>query len=109
VELERRGRAALERVGVAAELDVLTDGWFGARVERLPLPRVERRDPGPENRAPPQPASKSNHTRLPPVRPGERSLARLGLDAEAASATPASPCLPKLATQSPTSCGVSMR
>lgn len=102
-EPERRARAALERAEAQMELDVLTEGWFGERVRRLGLETspVERSDPAPKNPAEPKPAPKSNRT--------SRPSALAGLDARPASATSASPCLPKLATPSKTFCGASMR
>jgi hypothetical protein len=100
---ERRGRAALARVEAQMELDVLTDGWFGEQVRRLGLETspVERSDPAPKNPAELKPAPKSNRV--------SRPSALAGLDARPASATSASPCLPKLATDSKTFCGASMR
>jgi len=100
---EARGRAALERVETEVELDVLTDGWFGERLRRLGLvPKaVERRDPAPRNPAPPKPASK-------PKASSERP-ALADLDASPGSATSGSPCSLKLATDSRTFCGASMR
>jgi len=100
---EARARATLERVESEMELDVLTDGWFGERVRRLGLgsPPVERPDPAPSSPAAPKPASK------PKASPERPALA--DLDASPASATSASPCLPKRATDSKTFCGVLMR
>ena len=97
---EQRGRAALERVGAEVELDVLTNGWFAARVARLGLApvRVERRDPGPKNPAAPQPALKAPV----PAPKALRPVAPADLDAPPVSATSASPCLPMLATGSKT-------
>ncbi|HEX5100018.1 MAG TPA: hypothetical protein VFV94_10985, partial [Polyangiaceae bacterium] len=102
-EPERRARAALAREEAQMELDVLTDGWFGERVRRLGLEAspVERREPVPKNPAEPKPAPKSNRT--------SRPSALAGLEARPVSATSASPCLPKLATDSRTFCGASMR
>jgi hypothetical protein len=93
----------LERVESEMELDVLTDGWFGERLRRLGLgsPAVERRDPAPRNPAAPESASKSKAS---PERP-----ALADLDPSPASARSASPCLPTLATDSKTFCGVLMR
>ncbi|HTQ07267.1 MAG TPA: hypothetical protein VMI54_25595, partial [Polyangiaceae bacterium] len=62
-----KGRAALERVSAELELDLLTDGWFGARVRKLPLPRVERREPGPKIPAAPKPASNKKSPTEDPV------------------------------------------
>lgn len=100
-DVEERGRAALARVNAEIALDVLTDGWFGARVGRLPVARVERREPRPKIPAAPKPASKTkSRTDGPAV---------ADLEASATSATSRSPCLPKLATDSRTFCGASMR
>jgi len=100
---ERRGRAMLARVEAQVELDVLTDGWFGEQVRRLGLEAlpVERSDQAPKDPAEHKPAPKSNRT--------PRPAALAGLDARPASATSASPCLPKLATESRTFCGALMR
>jgi len=100
---EGRARAALARLEAQMELDVLTDGWFGERVRRLGLEAspVERSEPLPKDPAEPKPAPKSNRT--------SRPAALAGLDARPVSATSASPCLPKLATESRTFCGASMR
>ena len=59
-DAETRGRAALARIDAQIELDALTDGWFGDRVQRLGqgAPRVERRAPAPKAPAAPKPASK---------------------------------------------------
>jgi hypothetical protein len=101
---ELRGRAALARVNAEIELDVLTDGWFGARVRRLGLeaPPVERRAPAPKNPASPQPAPKSS-------RPAEDASSVAHLDGCAGSATSRAPCLPRLVTDSRTFSGASMR
>jgi hypothetical protein len=98
-----RGRAALERIDAEVELDVLTDGWFGQRLRQLGLraPRAERHAGAP--RTPAAPASGPET----PVRPPK--TARAGLDARSVSATSASPCLPKLATDSKTFCGALTR
>ncbi|HTQ07341.1 MAG TPA: hypothetical protein VMI54_25975 [Polyangiaceae bacterium] len=101
LDADARGRAALARVGAEIALDVLTDGWFGARVRRLPLPRVERREPGPKIPAAPQPASKN------PSQTEGSAVAHL--EERSVSATSRAPCLRMLATDSKTFCGASMR
>lgn len=99
----RRGSARLERLDVQMQLDVLTGGWFGERVRHLGLdaPPVERRDPAPKIPAVPGGAPKTTSSTAPP--------ALAGLELRPASATSASSCLPKLATDSKTSYGASMR
>ena len=98
-----RGGARLERLDAQMQLDVLTGGWFGERVRhlRLEAPPVERREPAPKIPAAPKSAPKTSS-----VTP-ERAL--VGLELCPASATSASSCLPKLATDSRTSYGASMR
>jgi hypothetical protein len=93
---EERGRAELLRVEAEVELDVLTGGWFGPRVARLVRgsAAVERRDPGPKPAVAPQTAPKTE-------RP-DGARAHADLDAQAASATSASSCSPKHATDSKT-------
>lgn len=94
-----RGRAELERVELEVELDVLTDGWFGERVRRLLAPPPSQ--PTPKSAVPPRPAA--------PAKAVSERSALADLEARPASATSASPCLPKLATDSRTFCGASMR
>ena len=98
-----RGTARLERLDVQMELDVLTGGWFGERVRHLGLdaPPVERREPSPKNPAVPASAPKTTELTARPV--------LVDLELCPASATSASSCLPKLATDSRTSYGASMR
>jgi hypothetical protein len=100
-DADARGRAALARVDAEIALDVLTDGWFGARVRQLELVRVERRETAPKVPAAPTPASKTQGP--------EEGAAVAHLDAPPASATSRSPCSPKLVAESKTSCGASMR
>jgi hypothetical protein len=98
-----RGGARLERLDFQMELDVLTAGWFGERVRRLGLdaPRVERRAPAPKKPAATESAPQSPSVPLP--------AALAGLEGSPVSATSPSSCLPKLATDSRTSYGASMR
>jgi len=95
-----RGRAALERVELEVELDVLTDGWFGERVRRLLTPRPPSQ-PTPKAGVPPSPGA--------PATAVSGRSAFADLEASPRSATSASPCLPMLATDSRTFCGASMR
>jgi len=78
---DQRLRLELERLAAEAELDVLTGGWFGARLVELGLA-----GPGARSDSPPR-----------------------ALDRERLSARSASPCLPKHETGSPTSCGALTR
>jgi hypothetical protein len=98
-----RGRAALERIALEAELDVLTEGWFGERVKRLGLrtPPPPGRASEPEKRRAPAPAPKTSERLVGP--------AVAHLEASVPSATSAVPCLPKLATESKTFRGALMR
>lgn len=98
-----RAAARLERLDAEMQLDVLTGGWFGDRVRHLGLdaPPVERREPAPKTPAAAKGAPKTKITTAPPVLEGFSRCP--------ASATPASSCLPKLATDSRTSYGASMR
>jgi hypothetical protein len=93
---EERGRAELLRVEAEVELDVLTGGWFGHRVARLARgsAAVERRDPAPKPPATPKPASKT--------KPSDVAAAHAHLDCTSGSATSASSCSPKPATDSRT-------
>jgi hypothetical protein len=93
---EERGRAELQRVEAEVELDVLTGGWFGRRVARLARgsAAVERRDPAPKPPAAPKPASKTKRSDVAAV--------HAHLDCTSGSATSASPCSPKPATDSRT-------
>jgi hypothetical protein len=101
LDAEERGRAALARVDAEIALDVLTDGWFGARVRRLAVSRVERREPGPKTPAAPKPASTKKTE--------EEGPAVADFTARPVSATSRAPCSRMLATDSKTSCGASMR
>jgi hypothetical protein len=98
-----RGGARLERLDFQMALDVLTGGWFGERVRHLGLdvPKVERRAPPPKTPVATESAPKTPSVPAPPV------LA--GLEERPVSATSPSSCLPKLATDSRTSYGASMR
>ncbi len=101
LDADERGRAALARVDAEIALDVLTDGWFGARVRRLPASRVERREPGPKTPVEPKPASIDESR--------EERPAVADFTARPVSATSRSPCSRMLATDSKTFCGASMR
>ncbi len=79
-----------ERVAALVELDLLTRGWFGARVRALRL--------GPRTGSPRAAAA-----------PAQVSAPEAPLDAVRVSATSTSPCSPKHATDSPTSCGALTR
>lgn len=98
-----RGVAELERLDAQMQLDVLTGGWFGERVRHLGLeaPPVERREPAPKAPAAPKSAPKTRTSTAPPELEGFSRCP--------SSATSASSCLPKLATDSRTSYGASMR
>jgi hypothetical protein len=119
LDAEARGRAAVERIDAEIELDALTGGWFGERVRQLRLEAapVERRDPRPLPAAPPKPASKSKTSQdcsgsaVVAVRDSARAAApeRDDLEGCSGSATSAEPCLPRLATDSRTFKGASMR
>lgn len=100
-DADERGRAALARVDAEITLDVLTDGWFGARVGRLAAVRVERPAPGPKTPAAPQPASTKNGR--------EERPAVADFTARPVSATSRASCLRMLGTDSKTFCGASMR
>jgi hypothetical protein len=100
-DADARGRAALARVDAEIMLDVLTGGWFGARVRRLATPRVERLEPGPKTPAEPKPASSKNGR--------EERPAVADFTARPVSATSAAPCSRMLVTDSKTFCGASMR
>jgi len=79
---DQRLRLELERLAAEVELDVLTGGWFGARLAELGLGGGARV----ESDTPPR-----------------------ALDPGRLSARSASPCLPKHETGSRTSCGALMR
>jgi len=78
---EQRLRLELERLAAEVELDVLTGGWFGARLAELGLGKGAARSDSPPR----------------------------ALDRDRLSARSASPCLPKHETGSPTSCGALTR
>jgi hypothetical protein len=96
-----RTRDRLELDAAVVELDVLTDGWFGARPEtravRWALPPSGTPAPPP---APAPPASERERRGPAPA---------TCLDALRLSARPSEPCLPMHETASPTFSGASMR
>jgi hypothetical protein len=93
-------RSRLELEAATVELDVLTGGWFGARVEALGV--VRELPPVAPSPAPPAdtPAEGSERRERAPVP---------SLDALRLSARPSEPCLPMHETGSPTFRGASMR
>jgi hypothetical protein len=93
-------RSRLELLAATVELDVLTGGWFGARVEALGVVR----EPSPPTPSPAPPADT-------PANGSERREPASGpsLDALRLSARPSEPCLPMHVTGSPTFRGASMR